>query len=69
MNTEQAFKEIIFKSDFHIKTGLAHSRVSQYRRYFEGNTNVNYRKPTIEHMEKLLVAYGATVITEKTWQL
>ncbi len=69
MTTKQAFENIIFRSDFHQKTHLAHSRISQYRRYIEGNTSVNFRKPTIEHMEELLLKYGAKVITEKTWDL
>jgi hypothetical protein len=69
MTTEEAFKKIIYKSDFHEKTGLSHSRITNYRRYLEGNTSVSNRRPTMEQMEKLLLKYGAKVIHEKMWKI
>lgn len=69
MTTEEAFKIIVFKSDFHEKTKLQHSRITNYRRYLEGNTSVSNRRPTMEQMEKLLLKYGAIIVTEKTWKL
>jgi hypothetical protein len=68
LTTTRLFEIIIFKRDFHSKTGYSRSDIVKYRNNIRPSKKEK-RKPTIDQMERMITAYGGYKIKYHTvWE-
>jgi len=67
LNTQQAFRQVVFSKNCAKKVGLPASTISQYRKTL--NDKKSRYKFTIDQMEKIIKAFGGVLIQESTWEI